>query len=268
MLFEKYARAELLIEPEALQKRLGTPNLRLVDVRSQTDYDAGHLPGAVRLDEGLLRTERDKETYLPTPDEVSQIVKSLGVGPKTHVIAYDADFRGAARLWYVLSVHGIGRVSLLQGGIRRWTSEKRPLSVDKPTEVAGGVRVKRPAGSFFCPTTKAISARKGVVLLDTRSPEEYKGEARSKGHVPGAVHVDWRENLEEGGQNFKSQSALRKLYAERGITPDREIVTYCASGGRASVSLFALTLIGYKKVRLYYGSYSDYAARPGSAFER
>jgi thiosulfate/3-mercaptopyruvate sulfurtransferase len=265
---ERYTRTELLVEPEWLVGRLSDPNLRVVDVRAQADYDKGHLPGAVRLDEALLRSEADKETYLPTPDEIAAVVRALGVGSRTYTVVYDTDYRSAARLWYVLSVHGVGRVSLLHGGIRRWTEEKRPLATEKATETAGSARVKRAGGGFFCPTAKALTGRRGVVLLDTRSPEEYKGEARSKGHVPGAVHIDWRENLESDGTRFKSQSVLRAMYAEKGITPDKEIVTYCASGGRASVSLFALTLIGYKKVRLYYGSYSDYATRPGVSFER
>jgi thiosulfate/3-mercaptopyruvate sulfurtransferase len=265
---ETYARRELLLDPDALMSRLRDPNLRLVDVRPQAAYDAGHLPGAVRLDEALLRSDKDKETYLPSPEEIAAVVKSLGIGPKTHVVVYDADYRSAARLWYVLSVHGVGRVSLLAGGIRRWTAEKRPLSTESSGAAMGNVRVKRPGGGLFCPTTKALAPRRSVVLLDTRSPEEFTGAERSKGHVPGAVHVDWRDNLTEGGLEFKSQSELRVMYTAKGVTPDKEIVTYCASGGRASVSLFALTLIGHKKVKLYYGSYSDYAARPGAAFEK
>ena len=265
---ETYARRELLLEPGDLAARLRDPNLRLVDVRPQAAYDEGHLPGAVRLDESLLRSDKDKETYLPSPEEIAGIVKALGIGPRTHVVAYDTDYRSAARLWYVLRVHGTSRVSLLQGGIRRWTAEKRPLTTEKTGEVLGSAKVRGPGGGFFCPTTAALTAKKGVVLLDTRSPEEFTGVERSKGHVPGAVHLDWRDNLTEGGLEFKSQSELRKLYAAKGVTPDKEIVTYCASGGRASVSLFALTLIGYKKVRLYYGSYSDYAARPGATFEK
>ena len=265
---ETYARRELLLEPGDLAARLRDLNLRLVDVRPQAAYDEGHLPGAVRLDEALLRSDKDKETYLPSPDEIAGVVKTLGIGPKTHVVVYDADYRSAARLWYVLNVHGASRVSLLQGGIRRWSAEKRPLSTEKSGEVLGSARVKRPGGGFFCPTTAVLTAKKGVVLLDTRSPEEFTGAERSKGHVPGAVHLDWRDNLTPDGLEFKPQSVLRAMYAAKSVTPDKEIVTYCASGGRASVSLFALTLIGYKKVKLYYGSYSDYAARPGAAFEK
>jgi thiosulfate/3-mercaptopyruvate sulfurtransferase len=265
---ETYTRPELLVEPGWLMRRLSDMNLRLVDVRPQAAYDEGHLPGAVRLDEALLRSDKDKETYLPSPDEIGAVVKALGIGPKTHVVVYDTDYRSAARLWYVLSVHGVGRVSLLQGGIRRWVAEKHPLSMEKGSVAAGNTKVKRPSGSFFCSTTKALTQRRGVVLLDTRSPEEFTGAERSKGHVPGAVHVDWRDNLTTDGLAFKPQSELRAMYASKGVTPDKEIVTYCASGGRASVSLFALTLIGYKKIKLYYGSYSDYATRPGAAFER
>jgi thiosulfate/3-mercaptopyruvate sulfurtransferase len=264
---ERYARPELLIEPTGLMRRLNDTSLRVLDLRPEADYLAGHVPGATWLDEKLLRSDADKETYLPTSEALEVALRAAGVGGNMQVVAYDSDGRASARLWYVLNVLGFPRVSLLQGGFSGWAKANLPVSAEKTAALPGDVRLRRPGGGFFCPTTKVLTARRGTVLLDTRSPEEFTGEARSKGHVPGAVHVDWRENLDESGR-FKPQSELRAMYANKGVTPDKEIVTYCASGGRASVSLFALTLIGYKKVRLYYGSYSDYAARPNLPLER
>jgi thiosulfate/3-mercaptopyruvate sulfurtransferase len=80
--------------------------------------------------------------------------------------------------------------------------------------------------------------------------------------------VEWKENVSGPLQTFKSADELKRLYAAKGITPDKEIVTYCASGGRASQSLFALKLLGYPKVKVYYGSWSDYTARPDAPVQK
>jgi thiosulfate/3-mercaptopyruvate sulfurtransferase len=80
--------------------------------------------------------------------------------------------------------------------------------------------------------------------------------------------VEWSENVTGPNQVFKPAAELRKLYAAKGITPDREIITHCASGGRAAQSLFTLKLLGYPKVRVYYGSFSDYTKRPDAPVEK
>jgi thiosulfate/3-mercaptopyruvate sulfurtransferase len=101
-----------------------------------------------------------------------------------------------------------------------------------------------------------------VVVLDTRSAGEYKGA-----RIPGAVNVEWKQNLTPDG-TFRPADELRKLYADHGLTPDKEIVSHCASGGRAAQTLFTLKLLGYPKVRVYYGSFSDYTSRPDAPVEK
>jgi thiosulfate/3-mercaptopyruvate sulfurtransferase len=260
---ETYVRPELLTEPSGVVANVKNPQLRILDLRSEGAYAEAHVPGALRLAEGFLRSTRDKETYLPMGEEVAQILRTLGVGEKTQIVAYD-DRNGmtAARLWYVLNVYGFTRVSLLHGGWKRWASEKLPTSRESGQESLGAISV-RTASPLSCPSSEVLKRRPGVITLDSRSPDEF-----AESHLPGAVNVEWRENLMPDGLLFKPQSQLRRLYESKGVTPDKEIITYCGVGARAAVSLFALHLIGYKKARLYYGSFNDYTARPNAPLER
>ena len=51
------------------------------------------------------------------------------------------------------------------------------------------------------------------------------------------------------------------MYEHAGVTPDREVVTYCQGGYRAAHSYLALRLIGYPRVRNYIGSWKEWGDR-------
>jgi thiosulfate/3-mercaptopyruvate sulfurtransferase len=257
-----YGAPELLVETGWLAEHGKDAGVRIVDLRPPAAYAAGHVPGAVQIADSALRNAEDKETYLPGPEAFAALMGKAGVTNRTHVVLYDQDGRAAARLWYVLNAYGHPNVSLLNGGWPKWSAESRPASTEVPAVEATTYTPKQ-TPLLGCPSTEVLARKPGVVFLDTRSAREYQG-----GRLPGAVNVEWKENLVEAGTTFKPAAELRKLYAGKGLTPDKEIVTYCASGGRASVSLFALKLLGYPKVRVYYGSYSDYTARPGAPVEK
>ena len=100
-------------------------------------------------------------------------------------------------------------------------------------------------------------------ILDTRSDEEYCGtlvRAKRGGAIPGAVHVEWTRNLDEAGA-FKPAAELRAMYEAAGVTPDKEIVSYCQGGYRAAHGYFALRLLGYPRVRNYLGSWKEWGDR-------
>jgi thiosulfate/3-mercaptopyruvate sulfurtransferase len=103
----------------------------------------------------------------------------------------------------------------------------------------------------------------GAVVLDTRSDSEYTGTvARAKrgGAIPGAVHIEWTRNLSSSGE-FKDPDELRQMYEDAGVTPDREVITYCQGGYRAAHSYLALRLLGYPRVRVYVGSWKEWGDR-------
>ena len=105
--------------------------------------------------------------------------------------------------------------------------------------------------------------RADVVLLDTRTDGEHCGttvRARRGGAIPGAVHVEWTRNLDDHGA-FRPAAELRELYESAGITPDKEVVSYCQGGYRAAHGYLALRLIDYPRVRNYIGSWKEWGDR-------
>ena len=256
-------RAALLVDPAWVEAHRGDPDLRLIDLRPEKEYAAGHIPGAVRLEERSLRDPRDASGYLPPPGELAALLGKAGIGDSTRVVIYDADGgHFAARLWYVLEALGHERASLLDGGFPRWKGEGRPVTAEVP-EPAPAVFTPRPVMALSCPSEEAGKQEPGRVILDVRSAREWRD-----GRIPGAVNVEWKENVSGPYLEFKPDAELRSLYAAKGITPDKEVVTYCASGARASHSLFALKILGYPRVRVYYGSWGDWSKRPGAPVEK
>jgi thiosulfate/3-mercaptopyruvate sulfurtransferase len=102
------------------------------------------------------------------------------------------------------------------------------------------------------------------VILDARSPEEFRGEdvrAKYSGHIPGAVHIDWRENFTTTTV-LKDPGTLKTLYESKGVTPDKEVIAHCQTGQRSSVSYWTLRLLGYPKVGNYAGSWVEWGNDP------
>lgn len=264
-----YAHPELLVETAWLAEHGRDPGVRIVDTRSAKAYAQGH---AVHFDLAKLRTQDEASAYLPLPDEFAALMGALGIGTETRVVIYDD--RGGVmgvRLWYVLDYYGHRQASLLNGGWNKWTKEVRSVTTETPTLTKTEFKVK-PNPQILCSLDQVKSQinKPGAVILDARSPEEYMGaraQSHKGGHIPGAVNIEWRNNLAEDG-TFKSAEELRRLYEQAGITPDKEIMTYCQSGGRAAHTLFALRLIGFDKSRNYYGSWSEWGHREDTPVEK
>jgi len=268
-----YMHPELLVETSWVAQHASDPDVRLVDMRDAAAYAAGHIPGAIHIEEGPLRNPEDRLTYLPRSEEFAAMMGQAGISNDSHVVSYD-DQGGkmAARLWYVLNAYGDERASLVNGGWNQWIAEKRPTTREV-LAVAPATFVPTVTPSLTCPSPELLARTPGTVVLDARSGAEYGGEqtspgAAKAGRIPGAVNVEWKGNVTGPTMRFRPAPELRKLYESKGITPDKEIVTHCASGGRAAQTLFTLKLLGYPRVRIYYGSFADYTRRPEAPVEK
>ena len=106
-------------------------------------------------------------------------------------------------------------------------------------------------------------SKKEFSILDTRSDGEYLGthvRAARGGAIPGAIHIEWTDNLDASGK-FKSNAELKAMYDKAGISPDKEVLSYCQGGYRAAHSYVALRLLGFPKVRNYIGSWKEWGDR-------
>lgn len=264
----------LLLEPEQLHARLGEPSLLVVDLSGPGVQHIGHIPGAVHLDYGaLLATRWPVAGLLPDGEQLSRVLSSIGLSPDMHVVAYDDEGGGkAGRLLWTLDVLGHGRFSLLNGGLHAWANEGYPLE---------GSIVRRAYSHYQAICTDQGHADKDyvlrsldnpeVILLDTRTPEEFHGVARYAargGHIPGAVNMDWVLAI-DGSRNLrlKSQPELRALLEERGVTAEREVIVYCQTHHRSSHTYIVLKLLGYSRVRGYAGAWSEWGNLPDTPIE-
>jgi thiosulfate/3-mercaptopyruvate sulfurtransferase len=264
-----YPNAQLLISAEELARIISEPGAHqslVLDLRPPDAYAAGHIPGAIHLDLfGVSLIDTDAAPLKAFMWMIEHLFATRGVQASTPVVVYD-DQSGirAARAFWFLEYFGHPSVRLLDGGFGAWIGEGLAVSRDAgPASVTEwkGTRVPRAIATWH--DVRGALGQSSKVLLDTRSAGEYCGttvRAARGGAIPGAVHIEWTRNLGPDGR-FKSAAELRRMYEEAGVTPDREVITYCQGGYRAAHSYVALRLLGYPKVRNYIGSWKEWGDR-------
>ncbi len=269
-----HAGTSLLIEAAELQPLLG--KLRVVDLRPAEEFAKGHIPGAVNCSLRALDQPEANRKGLPVPlEQARALFRDLGISQRTRVVAYDDQGgRFAARFFYVAEFFGHRRVRVLNGGWPAWLQAGGSQETETRPMPPGNFE-PRPNPRCIA-TAEWIQARLAgnkLQLLDVRSAEEYSGTSAPAGgrggHIPGAIHLDWRQTTTESGRGrFKAPQELRRLLLERGVDLRRETVTYCASGIRSAQLYFVLRLLGQGKVRNYDGSWADWGSRADLPVQR
>lgn len=261
-----------MIGTAQLAAELQQGKVRLIDAENAESYQRAHLPGAAHLH--YLDLEDYEENLKNGQPALPQLAASkfaaLGLTRASDVVVYDGgDGRAASAVWYMLRYLGHEKVRILDGGFRKWLKEGRALTQETPQLVKA---TYVPKARTDWAVKSAALAGSPALLVDARSLAEYTGKesggARQSGHIPGAKSFSWTQLAGEIS-TFKSPEAMKKSLAAAGITPDKEIVTYCNGGlGRSTHLLAALTLLGYEKVKVYPGSWVEWAADPSRPIER
>ena len=261
-------RLPLVVEPEALAPALDARDLLLVDLRGPQAYRNGHLPGALPLRYACLVGGRKPATgQLPAQEALSEALSGIGFAPGRHVVAYDDEGGGrASRLLWTLHVLGHPGGSLLNGGFAGWAAGALPVHAEaaesRPSHYRASFTGEALADADF------IRSRIGdeeVVFLDARSREEFAGRDRRAargGHIPGAVNLDWADTMDATRhRRLRPAAVLHDLLNARGITPDREVITYCQTHHRSSQSYIMLKSLGFPRVRGFPGSWAEWGNR-------
>jgi thiosulfate/3-mercaptopyruvate sulfurtransferase len=266
LLAAAYAHPEQLVETAWVAEHARDVDVRIVDMR-MNGYADGHVPGAVYLAPVAIRDARNPPTFLPTTAAFEEMMARLGISSGTRVVVYDE--RGgiyAARLWWILSYFGHSNVALMNGGWIKWAAERRAVSAD-PVVPAAGRFTARPQPRWLATASDVAGAidKPGVKIVDARTTAEIEGRElrniRRGGFIPSSIPVYWEDLLDPQEKTFKPADALKQIYEDRGVRPSHEVIAYCQVGMRASVDLFALHLIGYDKLRNYYGSWEEWGNR-------
>ena len=256
-------RPELLVSVDWLAGRLDQPNLRIVDLRSAKAYRKGHIRGAVHFPARLLFARvGGVEGMLPPVARVAGNMGKAGIGPETVVVAYD-DSRGlyAARLFWALDYIGQSKGRLLDGGWPLWLG--RGLSVSTRTPRVTPLKLTPrplPERIAVLKWMEGNIKAAGTLYVDARSTWEYRGitkYSKFRGHIPGAVSMEWKRHLRSDG-TMRPPGELVRLFKARGITPDKKIAVYCQIMVRAAHSYFVLKWLGFPQVRGYDGSWAEW----------
>ena len=226
-----YARPEMIVETEWLAEHLNDPNLRIVDCDERPAWYRAHIPGAVTFRVHQYIKDEVNPIHVAPPDQVAKIFGGLGIDETTEVVTYDGfDSLYATRIWWVLNYYGHTRVRVLNGGWKKWMAEGRPMDRTE-TRVEPKTFTPKVNPDLIALAEQVVSSigQPEVCLLDVRSDEEWTGQnkrgTKRGGRIPGAVHLEWKHYVNQDG-TFKPADELRRMFAEQGVTPERQIITY------------------------------------------
>ena len=244
----------------------------VVDVRTFAEYIKGHVPGAINADLMQFHWIDTSSTGITQFNEQTRILfTNLGLAKGTRVIFYENNTGPtAARGVWLLNYFSHRSGYLLDGGFERWQKEGYPIenktNLYRHSAFKGTVKPEILA-TYQEILTAIKNKNNNVLIIDTRSSSEFDGSvlrAAKAGHIPSAINIDWSNNIRDG--IFKGKKELKQVYSK--IPKDKELITYCQGGYRAANTFLALKMIGYRKVKVYLGSWGEWGNKEGLPAEK
>jgi len=269
-----------LVDSAWLAGNLGNKSLVVIDIRDAVDgknpYDAGHIPGAVDAkysEYGWRATVNNIPGMLPPPEQIQDVIASLGVNNDSQVVIVSAgnnasEFGGATRVYWTFKVLGHDAVTILDGGYTAWDKAGQQLSTDAVAPTDGDFKAEfRPELLAEVKDVQDAIAS-DTNLIDARSVAQFIGKEKTNtvqklGTVPSAVNINFDQFYHPDVPAFASADEVNALVAAAGVPTDKGLISFCNTGHLASIAWFGLSEVaGIKNVRLYDGSMSEWTADP------
>jgi thiosulfate/3-mercaptopyruvate sulfurtransferase len=270
-----------LVTTQWLERELGASDLRVIDSTwclpadgrdPRAEYEAGHIPGAVFLDLDEVSDSSNPAPHMVPPEpKFASRMASLGLRDGQRFVVYDdSPLHSAARAWWMLKSFGAHYVAILDGGLRKWKAEGRPVESGRPQVRHGHFSPSFDSGAAV---DKAVVA--GLLgdgrheIVDARGPGRFAGEeaeprpGMASGHIPGSKNLP-QGSLFREDNSWKQGEELRDAFACAGVDLDKPLVATCGSGVTACVLLFGAHLLGKEDFRLYDGSWSEWGMDPAT----
>jgi len=279
-----YVHPDALVTTDWVAAHLDDPSVRIIE--SNEDpllYPSGHIPGAVQVDWTHDLNDPLRRDYLDKAGFEALMSRIGATHDMTMVFYGDKNNWWACYALWVFQLFGHAKAKIMDGGRLKWEKEGRSTTREvpnyAPTQYVASERADHAIRAFRKQVLNHANA--GLPLIDVRSPAEYSGEklhmpeypqegALRGGHIPGAQNVPWARAINPEDGTFKTADELRTIYeGEKGLAPDDEVIVYCRIGERSSHTWFVLSyLLGYKNVRNYDGSWTEWGNLVGVPIEK
>lgn len=237
----------------------------LIDMSKQGIYAQAHLKNAINVDYNRLVATTGSTGFIPTKEEIKQLLSEVGLTKDRHVIAYDEEGgTRAARFLWILALAGHQHFSYLDGGIHAWLAQDLPYSseTNQPTASTYTIDVLQTQPIATLEDVLASYQNPNTVIWDARSPEEYLGirvNSKRGGHIPGAINYNWENAIDRDNDNLlRPLEDIRKELTALGITADKEVITHCQTHHRSSFTWLLAKHLGFENVRGYAGSWYEW----------
>ncbi len=271
------AASQVLVTTQWLDEHRGSPNLVIIDVRTETNYGFVHIPGAVSLPYAKWQQNVEEGCQLmPSPEAFTMMMQALGVNQNSQVVIYDhgntiSDASKGATAYWVLKAMGHDKVSYLDGGLTKWTFEGRLVDNVKPTPEPGNFVARFDPGKVA--TLEDIKAGlhdTETILVDTRNSTQHfgtekRGDIERYGHIPGSLNFPapfmTHAGINRAPATLKSKKDLMDMALGIGLPGNKSapIILYCNSGQFAGLGYLVLhDMLGYRNVKVYDGSILQY----------
>ena len=270
-----------LVSTDWLAAHLHDANLKVVDASfklpgvtplPKEDYLEAHIPGAVFFDVDAVSDHSNPLPHMfPIAEQFGRDVGALGIGNSDMVVVYDAGgWVAGPRAWWMFLCYGHSRVRVLDGGLKKWRAEARPVEsgavTPKPAAFKAAFDARRVRTMREMVSNVASQAEQ---VIDARASNRFEGRAAEPrpglrpGHIPSSRNLPYNDLFDANTGAMKPLDELRKAFAGAGVDLTRPIVTSCGSGVSAAVLTLALYRLGLENSALYDGSWSEWGLPDG-----
>jgi thiosulfate/3-mercaptopyruvate sulfurtransferase len=236
------------------------------------DYFRGHIPTAHHLNFDTLRGTDNGVPVQYLPDDITKalLVRAGAHKDRLHIVYATGEklpndeILSASMVAYVLERYGVTKIRIVDGGLPAWSAAKFPVTQEYFGNPKGALPEKGHP-EIGLTTDDVVKRKPGTVLVDARPKNEYLGDDDvwlRKGHIPGAISFHWaRLMAPDNTHQFLPFEKVKADLEAAGITADKDIMVYCGTSREGSLLRFYLKYVAkYPNVRLYEGSWKEYAA--------